>query len=123
QLRDSMNETPVDYVGVDSTVARPQLQGGGRLSPLGETVQAGQFVDPAGPAQLGEQAAAAHGLKLAGITDARQSPPLAVGEVNEAVQGGGAEHAGLVHDDRRADGEPILIEWSPVGSAPFVEQL
>ena len=49
--------------------------------------------------------------------------PLAVGEVDEAVQGGGADHAGLVDDQRRADREPIGVERTPVGPVPFVEQL
>ena len=63
------------------------------------------------------------GLELAGVTDERQPPAVAVGEVDETVQGGGADHAGLVDDDRRPDREPIGVERSPVGPVPFVEQL
>ena len=118
------HDSTVGLVGVQySRVAGAQLHGGGRLPPLGEAVETGQFVDPAGRAQLGEQPAPAHGLELARVTDERQPPAVPLGEVDETVQGRGADHAGLVDDKHRAGREPVGLERSAVGPVPFVEQL
>ena len=77
---------------------------------------------PADGAQLGEQAAPPDGLELAGVTHEGDTPAVPVGEVDEVVEGGGADHAGLVDDERRADREPIPLKRGPVGSVPLVEE-
>ena len=54
----------------------------------------------AGGAQLGEQPAPPDRLELAGVADQDEPPVVVLGEVDELVQGAGAEHAGLVDDHR-----------------------
>ena len=99
------DDPAVGLVGVEGArVAVSQLQRGGGFPRVGEAVDAVELVDPAGGAQLGEQAAAPDGLQLAGVTDEREPPAVPVGEVDEAVEVGGAEHPGLVDDHRRAGG-------------------
>src|SRR5207247_1581858 len=88
-----------------------------------EAVQTGQLVHSAGGTQVVEQAAPAHSLELPWVADERQPPALAVGEFDQAMKRGGADHARLVRDERRADREPVRLKRSPIGPVPFVQQL
>ena len=62
-------------------------------------------------------------LELSGIADqGDQLPPVVFGELDELVEVAGAEHPGLIDDQRATRWQlPPRIGW-PVGSGPFVEE-
>ena len=73
-------------------------------------------------APLVEQAAPPDGLKLAVVADQHEPPLLQFGEGDELVEGVGADHPGLVDDDRRPGRKVVGGEWWPVVAVPLVDQ-
>ena len=86
-------------------VAVSQLEGRGRFPPVGEPVDRVEFDHPAGRAQLGEHATAGDGLELVGVTDQREAPAVVIGQLDQAVEVAGGEHAGFVDDHRGGRGQ------------------
>ena len=119
------DDPAVGLVGVQRRrVAGSQLQRGGRLPRLGEAVEAGQLVHPAGGAQLVEQPAPADGLELAGVTDQREPPAAAASARStswwrEAVPIMPASST----ITRRAGRQPVRGRAVAGRCGPFVEQL
>ena len=109
----------VEHGGV--TVSQQERRGG--LPPRTEPVHSDEFVDASGSAEFGEESAAADGLELAGVTHQHDPPPVPVGERDEVVEGGGADHARLIHDHRRSRRQPVSVQWGPVGAGVFVQEL
>ena len=72
------DDPAVGFVGVERVgVAGSQLQRRGGFPGVGEAVEAFELVDAAVGAQLGEQAAAADALQLAGVADEGEPPAVA----------------------------------------------
>jgi hypothetical protein len=107
----------VEGAGMDTAVGLIRVErggvggtkpaGGGGFPGVGEAVDAGQLVGGDGGAQLGEQPAPADRLELGGVPDQDQTPPLRLGQFDEAGQGGGADEAGFVHDQRGPRRKPV----------------
>ena len=94
-------DAAVRLVGVDRDgVAVSQLERCGGFPGVGEPVDVGQQVGAAGGAQFGEHPTPTDGLQLIRVTDQHQPPPVGVGEGDQPGEVGGADHAGLVDDDR-----------------------
>ncbi len=66
-----------------------------------------------------EHAAASDGLQLVRVTDERESPSLLFGEVDEPVEGAGADHPGFVDDDRRPRRQSVRVGWWSVAAFPL----
>ena len=91
------------FIGVErSRVTGSQLQRRGGFPRVGEAVEPFEALDATVDAELGEEAAAADALELAWVTDQGEPPAVRVGEGDQLVEGGRRDHAGLVHDKRRA---------------------
>ena len=119
------DDPAVGLVGVERRrVAGAQLQRGGGFPRVGEAVEAGQLVHPAGGAQLGEQPAPADGLQLAGVTDQREPPAAGASARStswwrEGVPSMPASSTITVVPA----GSRYAVERWPVGAVPLVEQL
>ena len=72
--------------------------------------------------QFGEHAAAADGLELVRVTDQDEPPVGVVGELGQAVEVAGGEHAGLVDDHGGAGGRGATVGREVGRSGPFVEE-
>jgi hypothetical protein len=118
----SGGDAAVADVGVEGVgVGCPQLQGRGLFPAVAEPVDCGQLVRAAGSAQLGEHAAAADGLELAGVADKHQAPLLGHRQVDQIGERAGAHHARLINDKRRPRREPVGVVGCT--GAPLVQQL
>ena len=92
----SGDDAAVVLVSVQAArVAGAEQQRGLRLPRLVEAMQAGQLVHSAGGAQLVEQTAPTDRLELARVTNQREAPLLALGEVARVGGGSGCPTARL----------------------------